>query len=82
MLITAIIGLCCNLIMMNMLHERPEGAGKIGGHGHSHDGGNAHGAHGGGEKHEAHEHGTGPGQHGAHDDEGHEEGHEHGDGPG
>ena len=46
MLITAIIGLACNLIMMNMLHERPEGAGKIGGHGHSHDGA-GHGGHGG-----------------------------------
>lgn len=51
MLITAFVGLACNLIMMNMLHERPEGAGKIGGHGHSHDGAGhgGHGAHGGGQ---------------------------------
>ena len=57
MLITAFIGLACNLIMMNMLHERPEGAGKIGGHGHSHDGGNAHGGHGGHDAHKEEGHG-------------------------
>jgi len=27
MMITAVFGLICNLIMMGMLHDRPEGAG-------------------------------------------------------
>jgi len=72
MLITAVFGFICNLIMMGMLHDRPEGAGKIGGHAHSHgDGHGAHGAHsahGSKPKKSGHGHGgkkcTGHGGHG------------------
>lgn len=74
MLITAVFGLCCNLIMMNMLHERPEGAGKLG-HGATcggHGPGKGHGGHGkGGHKaHDAkpqHSHDGGKTMHSGHD---------------
>merc|ERR1719253_906504 len=57
MMITAVFGFICNLIMMGMLHDRPEGAGKIGGHNHSHgDGQNPHGAHGSEPKKSGHGH--------------------------
>ena len=50
MMITAVFGLCVNLIMMKSIHERPEGAGSFGGHSHAHGGGHAHGPHGGEKK--------------------------------
>lgn len=77
MLITAIFGLVCNLLMCNMLHERPEGAGKIG-HG-ANCGGHGEGGHGGhgGDKKET----TGGEHQGGHDHNGDGKFHApHGDG--
>ena len=46
MFITAVCGLCVNLMMMKILHQDVGGGGhghSHGGHGHSHGGGHGHG---------------------------------------
>ena len=52
MLITSIIGLVCNLVMINVLHERASGASF--GHSHGKGGCPGHGGHGGHEEHGDH----------------------------
>jgi zinc transporter 2 len=71
MLITAVIGLICNLVMMSVLHERH--GSTFGGHSHAHGG---HGGHGG--------HGDHDDTHGDSHGDSHEEGHheDHYGGPG
>lgn len=74
MLITAIFGFVCNLVMFKLLHSHGPGHGHGCSHGHSHDHGHKH-SH---DDHDhEHEHGHGH-EHG--DDHKHEHGHKHGHG--